>query len=116
MWYGYLLALKEARELGVTSVQVPGSADLEAYEKLQKVGETDLQDRYWKSLTADPIFLRTILNLKKNIRKRQLDQIRIFERFMDGTIGSGTALMFEPFNDNPSTSGLAFNHMMRWRK
>jgi hypothetical protein len=26
---------------------------------------------------------------------------------MDGTIGSGTALMFEPFNDNPSTSGLA---------
>ena len=26
---------------------------------------------------------------------------------MDGTIGSGTALMFEPFTDNPSTSGLA---------
>ena len=27
LWQGYLLALKEARELGVTSVQVPGSAD-----------------------------------------------------------------------------------------
>ena len=27
--------------------------------------------------------------------------------FIDGTIGSGTALMFEPFNDNPNTSGLA---------
>jgi len=26
---------------------------------------------------------------------------------MDGTLGSGTALMFEPFTDNPSTSGLA---------
>src|SRR5450759_1807587 len=35
VWKGYLLALKEARELGVTSVQVPGAADFEAYEKLQ---------------------------------------------------------------------------------
>ena len=32
---GYLLALKEAREHGVTSIQVPGSADFKAYEKLQ---------------------------------------------------------------------------------
>ncbi len=27
--------------------------------------------------------------------------------FIDGTIGSGTALMFEPFNDDQSTSGLS---------
>jgi predicted amidohydrolase YtcJ len=27
--------------------------------------------------------------------------------FIDGTIGSGTALMFEPFTDNPSSSGLS---------
>jgi predicted amidohydrolase YtcJ len=27
--------------------------------------------------------------------------------FIDGTIGSGTALMFEPFADNPKSSGLA---------
>jgi predicted amidohydrolase YtcJ len=27
--------------------------------------------------------------------------------FIDGTIGSGTALMFEPFKDDPSTSGLS---------
>ena len=38
IWQGYLLALKEARELGVTSIQIPGSADFEAYEKLQKDG------------------------------------------------------------------------------
>ena len=31
LWQGYLLALKEARELGVTSVQVPGAADFDAY-------------------------------------------------------------------------------------
>ena len=26
--------------------------------------------------------------------------------FIDGTIGSGTALMFEPFSDNPESAGL----------
>ena len=35
-WQGYLLAMKEARELGVTSIQNAGGADFEAYERLQK--------------------------------------------------------------------------------
>ncbi len=39
IWQGYLLAMKEARELGVTSIQNAGSADFEAYEKLQKEGQ-----------------------------------------------------------------------------
>ena len=108
MWYGYLLALKEARELGVTSVQVPGSADLEAYEKLQKVGELTCRIDIGKSLTADPILLKNYLKLKEEYPKEG-NWIRFgyLKGFMDGTIGSGTALMFEPFNDNPSTSGLA---------
>ena len=108
IWYGYLLALKEARELGVTSVQVPGSADLEAYEKLQKVGELTCRIDIGKSLTADPILLKNYLKLKEEYPKEG-NWIRFgyLKGFMDGTIGSGTALMFEPFNDNPSTSGLA---------
>lgn len=108
MWYGYLLALKEARELGVTSVQVPGSADFEAYEKLQKVGELTCRIDIGKSLTADPILLKNYLKLKEEYPKEG-NWIRFgyLKGFMDGTIGSGTALMFEPFNDNPSTSGLA---------
>ena len=108
MWYGYLLALKEARELGVTSVQVPGSADFEAYEKLQKVGELTCRIDIGKSLTADPILLKNYLKLKEEYPKEG-NWIRFgyLKGFMDGTIGSGTALMFEPFNDNPSTFGLA---------
>ena len=108
MWYGYLLALKEARELGVTSVQVPGSADFEAYEKLQKVGELTCRIDIGKSLTADPILLKNYLKLKEEYPKEG-NWIRFgyLKGFMDGTIGSGTALMFEPFNDNPATSGLA---------
>ena len=37
-WQGYLLAMKEARELGVTSIQNAGSADFKAYETLQTEG------------------------------------------------------------------------------
>jgi len=36
IWKGYLLALKEARECGVTSVQIPGEADLEHMRNFRK--------------------------------------------------------------------------------
>jgi predicted amidohydrolase YtcJ len=105
---GYLLALKEAREFGVTSVQIPGSADFEAYQKLQKDGELTCRIDIGKSLTADTLLLKKYLELKKQFPPEG-NWIRFgyLKSFIDGTIGSGTALMFEPFTDNPSTSGLA---------
>jgi predicted amidohydrolase YtcJ len=108
LWKGYLLALKEARELGVTSVQIPGNADFGAYEKLQKDGELTCRVDIGKSLTADTTLLKNYLELEKQYPKEG-NWIRFgyLKAFMDGTIGSGTALMFEPFTDNPSTSGLA---------
>jgi len=108
IWQGYLLALKEARELGVTSVQVPGSGDFDAYEKLQKAGELTCRIDIGKSLTGDTLILKSYLELKKKY-PRESNWIRFgyLKAFIDGTIGSGTALMFAPFTDNPSTSGLA---------
>ena len=107
-WQGYLLALKEAREYGVTSVQIPGAADFGAYEKLQKAGELTCRIDIGKALTADTLLLKKYLELEK-LYPREGNWIRFgyLKAFMDGTIGSGTALMFEPFTDNPSTSGLA---------
>jgi len=107
-WEGYLLALKEARELGVTSIQVPGSADFEAYAKLQKDGDLTSRIDIGKSLTADTILLKKYLDIEKKYPKEG-NWIRFgyLKAFIDGTIGSGTALMFEPFSDNPETSGLA---------
>src|SRR5450756_47418 len=58
LWQGYLLAMKEARELGVTSVQVPGSADFAAYEKLQKDGLLTSRIDIGKSLTGDTLILK----------------------------------------------------------
>ena len=108
VWLGYLLALKEARELGVTSIQVPGNADFEVYEKLQTDGELTSRIDIGKSLTDDTISLKRYLEVQKKFPKDG-DWIRFgyLKGFIDGTIGSGTALMFEPFSDNPETSGLA---------
>lgn len=108
VWQGYLLALKEARELGVTSIQVPGSADFGAYEKLQKNGELTSRIDVGSSLTSDTVQLKRYIEMEKKYPKEG-NWIRFgyLKAFMDGTIGSGTALMFEPFTDNPSTSGLS---------
>jgi predicted amidohydrolase YtcJ len=108
LWKGYVLALKEAREYGVTSVQVPGVADFEAYIKLQKEGELTSRIDIGNALTGNKAILNNYLEQKK---KFPVDgnwiRFGYLKAFIDGTIGSGTALMFEPFTDNPSTSGLA---------
>jgi hypothetical protein len=107
-WQGYLLALKEARELGVTSVQVPGTADFDTYEKIKNEGLLTCRIDIGDFLTADTARLSELDKIKK---KHPADDewIRFgyLKAFIDGTIGSGTALMFEPFSDNPSSSGLA---------
>jgi predicted amidohydrolase YtcJ len=107
-WQGYLLAMKEARELGLTSVQSPGNADFEAYEKLQKEGELTSRVDIGQMLTGDTILLNRYREIEKTY-SRSGNWIRFgyLKSFIDGTIGSGTALMFEPFTDNPETSGLA---------
>ena len=108
LWQGYLLAMKEARELGVTSIQIPGNASFESYVKLQKEGLLTSRIDIGKSLTADTLLLKKFLDLDKKFPKEG-NWIRFgyLKAFIDGTIGSGTALMFEPFSDNPETSGLA---------
>ncbi len=108
IWQGYLLAMKEARELGVTSLQNAGPADFEAYEKLQKEGQLTSRIDIGKPLTGDTTVLLKYRDIEKKYPKEG-NWIRFgyLKAFSDGSMGSGTALMFEPFNDNPSTSGLA---------
>jgi predicted amidohydrolase YtcJ len=107
-WQGYLLAMKEARELGVTSVQNAGSEDFEAYEKLQDEGELTCRIDIGKPLTGDQEILERYMELAKKYPDDG-DWIRFgyLKVFIDGSMGSGTALMFAPYDDEPSTSGLA---------
>jgi predicted amidohydrolase YtcJ len=107
-WKGYLLALKEAREYGVTSLQIPGKADYAAYKKLQKEGQLTCRIDMGEFLTSDSSALEKFITEKQKY-PLDSDWIRFgyLKAFMDGTIGSGTALMFKPFADNPESSGLA---------
>jgi predicted amidohydrolase YtcJ len=108
IWLGYLMALKEARELGVTSIQIPGDADFGMYEKLYNEGLLTSRIDIGKSLTADSALLAEYAELsKKYPRSGNWIRFGYLKAFIDGTIGSGTALMFEPFTDNPESSGLA---------
>lgn len=105
---GYILALQQARELGVTSIQIPGNADFESYERLQKDGLLTIRIDIGEPLTADSLKLINYLEEEKKY-PREGNWIRFgyLKGFIDGTIGSGTALMFAPFTDNPKSSGLA---------
>jgi predicted amidohydrolase YtcJ len=107
-WQGYLLAMKEARELGVTSIQNAGSADFEAYEKLQEEGLLTSRIDIGAPLTGDTaVLLRYKEKEKKYSKDGNWIRFSYLKAFADGSIGSSTALMFDPYTDNPSTSGLA---------
>ena len=69
-WRGYLMALKEARELGVTSIQIPGDADIEIFEKLYESGLLTTRFDIGKSLTADILLLKEYTYYQKNSQKR----------------------------------------------
>ncbi len=106
-WKGYLMALEKARTLGVTSIQIPGRADWAMYEKLQKEGELTCRIDIGGVLTADEeqLMLYQEQREKYPIESEWL-RFGYLKGFMDGTLGSGTALMFEPFSDEPDKSGL----------
>ena len=105
---GYLHALKEAREYGVTSIQVPGNANFGMYEQLKEEGLLTSRIDIGKTLSGDPVRLKEYLEAAdKYSPEGNWIRFGYLKAFIDGTIGSGTALMFEPFADNPASSGLA---------
>jgi predicted amidohydrolase YtcJ len=104
---GYLLAMKQAAEYGITSVQIPGEADFDAYSKLLGEGLLTLRIDIGGKLTVNPILLKKYEEQRSKYPKSgNWLRFGYLKGFMDGTLGSGTALMYEPFSDDPSASGL----------
>lgn len=98
------LALAEARKLGVTSIQDMSTPDhLRVYQTLKQRGE----------LTAR-FFCRLPIGQWEHLARTGIkvpfgdEWIRIgsLKAFADGSLGSSTALFFEPFTSDPSTRGL----------
>jgi len=101
--------LEEARRVGLTSVQdISHAPEMRVYQKLLAAGE----------LTARFYCITPIQGYEAPLHAGITagfgnDWIRTgaLKGFADGSLGSTTALFFEPYNDAPGTRGL-FNAMM----
>jgi len=97
--------LQHAATLGLTGVHTSSSLqEIELYKKLQAEGKLTLRVYAWLPIEGIDSYVA------KNIRQGQGDdmiKVGFLKAYIDGTLGSGTALMFEPFADDPTKSGLA---------
>jgi predicted amidohydrolase YtcJ len=101
---GLRLALQEALRYGITSIQ-EHEADRVLYEELLQRGELPLRASLWYDLGESIEALRE--------EKRHLDGLRssrlrfgLVKGFADGTLGSKTALLTEPYLDEPENCGV----------
>lgn len=104
---GWEAMLAYTRSLGITSIQHPGGGDAETYQRLMDEGKLTVRVDVSGRLTADPEELERWDELRQQYPPSG-DWIRFgyMKGFIDGTLGSGTALFFEPFEDEPDKSGL----------
>ena len=100
------LALEAARRTGVTSIQHLNNHS-ELFEKFHDQGKLTVRVTFNMWLTDNEETLVQYQELRKKFHSEN-NWIRFgyLKGFIDGTLGSGTALMFDPFSDDPSTSGL----------
>ncbi|HHS13245.1 MAG TPA: amidohydrolase [bacterium] len=100
------LALEEARRTGVTSIQhLNDYVDL-LHDFLDR-GKLTARVTFNMWLTDEDAVLAQYDSLRKEYpHENNWLRFGYLKAFMDGTLGSGTALMFRPFEDDPSTAGL----------
>ena len=102
-------ALDMAAKLGVTTVQLP-PGNFEMFQKFRDMGKLTLRAYVGQRLDG---LTEEMLRKYGELRKKyplEDDWIRFgfLKGHIDGTLGSGTALFFEPFEDEPDKSGLPF--------
>ena len=93
---------------GVTSIQMPGGGDAGYMQQRKNEGKLTLRIDVAGRLTDDMKKLQEYDNLRKEYpREKNWIRFGYVKGFIDGTLGSATALFFEPFEDEPETSGLS---------
>ena len=99
------LALQHAAKLGLTGIHTSaGLTEFEMYNSLKQQDKLTLRVYAWQYLDK----LDTLLKLDiKQGDGDSLLRVGFLKSYIDGSVGSGTALFFEPYDDDPSTSGLA---------
>ncbi len=104
-------AMRDAAQNGVTSVQDMSASPeiLRAYQKLLAAG--DLTVRIYGAQPLGGWQRLSDAGIRAGFGNGKL-KIGILKGFADGSLGSTTALLFAPYLDAPSTSGLASDEMI----
>jgi len=103
------IALKHAAELGVTSVHDMAYAEnFEVYQELLRQNKLTARLYVYIPITEVEIYAR--LKLKTPFGNNLL-KIGGLKGFVDGSLGSSTALFFDPYTDNPRKKGLLHSQM-----
>jgi len=103
------VALKHATEVGVTSVHdMAYASNFEVYQELLRLNK--LTARLYVYIPITEVEIYTHLNLKTPFGNNFL-KIGGLKGFVDGSLGSSTALFFEPYTDDPEKYGLLYSHM-----
>jgi len=103
---GILAALDLAARTGVTSVQSEVSpAELDVYRALRAEGRLTVRIYGWLPLTLEMV---RALEQRGERAATGDGWVRtgLLKGYADGTLGSRTASMLEPYSDNPSTRGI----------
>jgi predicted amidohydrolase YtcJ len=96
-----------AASVGVTSIQLPPGGGPEMYQLFKDMGKLTLRVYFGASLPGDSESLNQIKELETQY-PRDGNWIRFgyLKGFIDGNLGGGTALLYEPFEDEPDKTGL----------
>ncbi len=97
-------AMRHAAKNGVTSVQdLPGNPrDLEAWETLRQRGEMTVRVNYRSSLSE----WQKARDKRAGMKKDEWLRVGGVKGYADGSLGSSTALFFDPYDDDPGNRGV----------
>ena len=105
-----LAATEHAARLGVTSVQDMSTGDdVNLYQYMLERGELKTRIYGMRSIVSWEVLGKTGV---RGAFGNQWLRIGGLKGFADGSLGSTTALFFEPYNDAPDTRGLLFDQML----
>lgn len=99
------LAMDDISSHGLTSVQDNSSwEDFLVYQELEREGKLNVRISEWLPFD-DPV---DTLNSKRNSQPASDNMLHtgMLKGFMDGSLGSKTAALLEPYSDDPKNSGL----------
>ncbi|HEX5725824.1 MAG TPA: amidohydrolase [Longimicrobiaceae bacterium] len=100
-------ALEVAARTGVTSVQTSASpTDVAVYRELAAMDSLTVRVYAWHDLNHPTIRHFRALGVTAGFGDEWV-RVGMLKGYTDGTLGSRTAYMLEPFSDDPSTRGLA---------